>query len=77
MNGCSPCPKPFAPLSLVREGELERRERNLIAAEDRGEHLLGRSLKKGRDKEITKEKEKKLIKISRYGASVFRFRPQK
>lgn len=56
---------------------MEKREKNLIAAEDRGEHLLGRSLKKGKDKEITKEKKKKLIKISRYGASVFRFRPQK
>lgn len=37
---------------------MERRKSNLIAAEDRGEHLLGRSLKKGRDKEITKEKKK-------------------
>lgn len=35
---------------------MEKRERNLIAAEDRGERLLGRSLKK--DKEITKKKKK-------------------
>lgn len=37
---------------------METRGRILSAAEDRGEHLLGRSLKKGKDKEITKEKDK-------------------
>jgi hypothetical protein len=45
------------PLSLWEERNGDK-GRILSAAEDRGEHLLGRSLKKGKDKEITKEKDK-------------------
>lgn len=57
-NGHSPCLQPLAPPSLAREEGWRRKKRNLIAAEDQGERLLGRSLEKGRGKEITKKKEK-------------------
>lgn len=45
-------------LSPWEEEEWRQGKGILSAAEDRGEHLLGRSLKKGKDKEITKEKDK-------------------
>jgi hypothetical protein len=51
-------PKTICSPLFGRDGEMETRERIVIAAEDRGERLLGRSLKKGKDKEVTKEKEK-------------------
>lgn len=58
-KGHGPCLQPLAPPSLAREEEgWRRKKRNLIAAEDQGERLLGRSLEKGRGKEITKKKEK-------------------
>lgn len=57
ISGQGLCLKPFAPLPLEKSEEW-RKGKEIIAAEDRGERLLGRSLKKGRDKKITKEKEK-------------------
>lgn len=56
----SPCLEPAAPLASAG-GRGGGKESKLTAAEGQGERLLGRSLQRGRGKEITKKK-KKLIK---------------